>query len=1052
MRNSLFLSPIQDLPTPGAPIRAQDTGPTASGSVTRSSRPLANYSAESQYGPAPLTTRENSATRKSRKTFFPSRALDPSPKVLKCLRNDFKISVFWSKQLEIIDATLEGRDVFVTMPTAAGKSLPFQLPAVILAREGRGVTLVISPLKSLIADQAGRMGQLDLSVQALVGGVKLDVSEGLDLIYTTPEKLFGEFDRFQQLYQEGKLARFVIDEAHYRLSCHGTFRKPSPAYQELSRLRQSFPSTPIAAFTASIAPRDRDNLIAEWGIKPVIVTAGTFNRPNIDYEVTMKKGDGIDQLKAFAKEHRGERGIVYVASAARGNKVVTALRRASHAVELYHGGNDMTDNNRDRALREWGEGKFSVMVGTTALGLGINIGAIRWVFHYDPPHSLADYYQESSRAGRDGSFAKSLVLFSYAGVDKVANIIHQNKTPPRVQEDFQRLILALVSTCCRRTLILAAFGEDFDATKCGGTCDNCRRGTLVEGSDVTLISKDVINLVDAACKRSVRVTSRQLSDQLRSLAPRNLTAKMKWAKLTISPCENTLLYNDFDIRSLLVDLQARGLLELKCENSTGYRQHYLTTGPKAHALLLADFASFEVRMVLKFPTKTKRKPKPQESDGQSLRKKACAKEVDANKVLRIISHDCHEELDKLLPDEPRLRSHVSQHLPAVARRLPVDADELGDKIFQGAKLEPFCTWFISSGAQTIVQAFAKKATALEIEFNHEAASPSEKELSANACTSVNTSSTAHPSNPDISKLTKRLRSPSEWTDEEEYEDNSEALVARKDTSDGDGEDKDDHGVIVASPHPTLSSVAKAKAPAKPVSGSLKAKSWNENNGCQKADSSFCSSTSNIAGATSSHESAAPSPNSSGDPSLPSLSPFARAASETEGSFTAYTTPPSTQSSTPDPSLPKPAIPRFGERESPRLSKELRNSSSTTESFTSRQLDLPQLRPRSTLRPSRSPVLGHISQPNANKSSPQKRQATSDSESEFSDGEGAHEAKATSKTRHTAVHGRSKKRVKYEVRTSSSSRTPTPSQDSRAPSPSPPAPSTFGFVLSFTSTA
>ena len=411
---------------------------------------------------------------------------------------------FRPNQREICEACVANEDVFVLMPTGGGKTLCYALPAVC----SEGVTIVFSPLVSLVQDQVKKLVyEFDIPSVALLGSAGEGETKSvlrelykenptIKLLYVTPEKFQASpslRNAFQSLFEKGKLARFVVDEAHCVSSWGHDFR---PDYKKLNELKKLFPSVPLTGLTATATDKARDDVLKILKItKTAKKFVTSFNRANIEFEVKAK-GDLADDDK-FAKWiartfGKNDNGIVYCLSRDDCVKVAQALnsekrknpQNAPSAVP-YHAG--MTEKARREAQDDWTKGKVSVCVATIAFGMGIDKANVRWVVHHSPPKTLEGLYQEIGRAGRDGLKARGVSLYSHQDMGRVERLLKMPQKSKGGQTKAARLEKALPllqkvkdymedRQTCRRVALLSYLGEtSFTHNACGGTCDNCRR-------------------------------------------------------------------------------------------------------------------------------------------------------------------------------------------------------------------------------------------------------------------------------------------------------------------------------------------------------------------------------------------------------------------------------------------------------------------------------------------------------------------------------------------------------------------------------------------------
>ncbi|MBE1158797.1 DNA helicase RecQ [Dyella acidiphila] len=391
---------------------------------------------------------------------------------LDILQSVFGYASFRGPQQAIVEHVSEGGDALVLMPTGGGKSLCYQIPA--LLRQGTGI--VVSPLIALMQDQVDALREAGVSAAYL--NSSLDAQEqreverrllagGLNLLYVAPERLLTA--RFLELLESTEVALFAIDEAHCVSQWGHDFR---PEYRELTLLHQRFPQVPRIALTATADPRTREEIVERLGLQDARPFVSSFDRPNIRYAIALRH-NARSQLLAFLDGHRGDAGIVYCLSRRKVDETAEWLSAAGIEALPYHAGLDAATRaaNQQRFLREDGV----VMVATVAFGMGIDKPDVRFVAHLDLPRSMEGYYQETGRAGRDGLPANAWMVYGLSDVVTMSQMIAQSESGDerkRIERGKLDLLLSYAeATQCRRELLLSAFGEDFHGP-CGH-CDNC---------------------------------------------------------------------------------------------------------------------------------------------------------------------------------------------------------------------------------------------------------------------------------------------------------------------------------------------------------------------------------------------------------------------------------------------------------------------------------------------------------------------------------------------------------------------------------------------------
>ncbi len=404
--------------------------------------------------------------------------------LLSALKKHFGYDQFRPLQREIIDDVLAGRDVFVLMPTGGGKSLCFQLPA--LMRDG--LTIVVSPLIALMKDQVDALQTSGIPATYLNSTLDREEAKarwrGLHrghyrMLYVAPERLM--LDAFLERTLNWDIAQFAIDEAHCISEWGHDFR---PEYRELKKLRKHLPDVPIMALTATATERVRVDIIKELILRDSRAYVASFNRPNLTYRV-IPKTTAYEQLMAFIRSRPNDSGIIYCASRKSTESLARNLNEDGVSAKPYHAGltNAERTKHQDAFLRD----DVRVITATIAFGMGINKPNVRFVVHYDLPKNLESYYQETGRAGRDGLPSECVLLFSPGDVAKQLHFIDEKteKEARIARAQLQQMVHYAETRECRRATLLDYFGETYAAKRddvgdqtlplsvsCE-SCDNC---------------------------------------------------------------------------------------------------------------------------------------------------------------------------------------------------------------------------------------------------------------------------------------------------------------------------------------------------------------------------------------------------------------------------------------------------------------------------------------------------------------------------------------------------------------------------------------------------
>ncbi len=414
------------------------------------------------------------------------------------LKSIFGYDTFKPLQREIINNVQSRRDTLVIMPTGGGKSLTYQVPALLFD----GLTVVVSPLIALMKDQVEQLRALGVSAVFLNSSLSPEeYQENMDsvksgqskLLYVAPETLLTP--RIYSLLSSLKLDLLAIDEAHCISEWGHDFR---PEYRQLVDVRRKFPSAVCMALTATATPRVRSDIMSSLGFTQSNEYLASFNRENLYIEVAPKQ-DPIAQTLHFLENFKDQSGIIYCFSRKQVDDLAATLARHGFSVRPYHAG--LEDGDRKRNQEAFIRDDVQIIVATIAFGMGINKPNVRFVIHFDLPKSIENYYQEIGRAGRDGLPSHCLLLYSYGDASKIRYFIDQKEEPEKSAslQHLNAMTRYAEGSMCRRKPLLAHFGETFVSENCG-TCDNCRVGEN-EKADITIPTQKFLSCVKRSGER-----------------------------------------------------------------------------------------------------------------------------------------------------------------------------------------------------------------------------------------------------------------------------------------------------------------------------------------------------------------------------------------------------------------------------------------------------------------------------------------------------------------------------------------------------------------------
>jgi ATP-dependent DNA helicase RecQ len=477
---------------------------------------------------------------------------------IEILKEVFGFSSFRKGQNDIIDCILKGQDVVGVMPTGAGKSLCYQIPALAMG----GVSIVVSPLISLMKDQVDALRQNGVEAAALNSSMEWEETREIwgavrrkqvSLLYVSPERF--ENNGFREFFATLDLRLFVIDEAHCVSQWGHDFR---PSYLNLAASIGLLAKRPVvAAFTATATPEVRDDIVSKLElVDPFVLTTG-FDRENLFFRVERPR-DKMAFLLDYVKKFSGAPAIVYCSTKPSVDSVWDFLKREGIPAVRYHAG--LGDEERRRNQEAFTRDRSPVMVATNAFGMGIDKSNVRYVLHYNMPGSIDNYYQEAGRAGRDGSFAECVLLFAPKDIVTARYLIEQSDNADNRQTSYRKL-QDIIDYCntgrCLRASILEYFGETNVKKNCTG-CGNCV--SVVEPVDVTTEAKKILSCVYRMKERTGRhFGSSLLIDVLRG----SQREQIKALELhTISTWSLMKEYGKEELKEMVDFLAADGYLEV----------------------------------------------------------------------------------------------------------------------------------------------------------------------------------------------------------------------------------------------------------------------------------------------------------------------------------------------------------------------------------------------------------------------------------------------------------------------------------------------------------
>ncbi len=525
-----------------------------------------------------------------------------NPKTI--LKNTFGYDEFRPLQEKIIGTILSKRDSLVVMPTGGGKSLCYQIPALIF----KGLTIVISPLISLMKDQVEQLTELGVNAVFLNSSLSSEdyrINEEkirnrkAKLLYLAPETL--SLEKTLALLSEVNVDFITIDEAHCISEWGHDFR---PDYRQIAEISTKFKSAVSVAFTATATPRVQDDIIKSLKLKNAKKYIASFNRKNLFLQIT-PKSDPFSQTVQFLNKYPNQSGIIYCFSRKQVDEINEDLHDLNFSVRPYHAG--LSNDERKKHQEEFIKDDIQIIVATIAFGMGINKPNVRFVIHYDLPKNIESYYQEIGRSGRDGLRAHCLLLFGYGDISKINYFIDQKEDKERqiAKMHLNALVGFAESYDCRRIPLLNYFGENHTAQNCG-MCDNCIKETkgLV---DVTTEAQKFLSCVKRTGEiygaiHIVDILRGSKAQKVITNNHQNLTtygigkdlSKEQWLSLSRQFVQKNLLLKDFEYGSLKISDTGNELLQGNLKVSGKLMEEELQIFSQSKAELEYDKQLFEL--------------------------------------------------------------------------------------------------------------------------------------------------------------------------------------------------------------------------------------------------------------------------------------------------------------------------------------------------------------------------------------------------------------------------------------------------------------------------
>ena len=428
----------------------------------------------------------------------------------KFLKDIFGHNSFRTFQEETVDSILNHRDVLTILPTGGGKSLCYQLPSIMM----EGVTIVISPLIALMQDQVLALNQLDIEAKMINSSQTMEQNESiyqdllqnrLKFVYVAPERFTS--NDFISVLHRININYFVIDEAHCVSEWGHEFRSE---YRNLNRLKQMFPETTIAAFTATATKKVEADIVKSLNLNNPTILRGKTQRDNLNIDIKKRVSNGRVQLLNFIKGHKNDSGIIYTYTRKETQNIANFLQDNNISAKAYHAG--LPTDVKNEVFKDFTHDRINIVVATIAFGMGIDKSNIRFVAHTSMPKTMENYYQEIGRAGRDGLPSNTLLLYSKADevqkrmqIDDLPNGDYKNL----IYKKLEAMYLYCISSSCRHQSIAKYFDDEIE--ECKTLCDNCTKGE-VQKVDITV---DAMKFISAILRSEQKFGQNHIIDILR---------------------------------------------------------------------------------------------------------------------------------------------------------------------------------------------------------------------------------------------------------------------------------------------------------------------------------------------------------------------------------------------------------------------------------------------------------------------------------------------------------------------------------------------------------